>query len=1081
MNITVLSAGAGSGKTFSLTARMTELLRSGVRASGIIATTFTQKSAAELQERVRVRLLDEGMTDAANELSAALIGTVHSIGVRLLQRFAFEAGVSPLVEIIAAGDEQRLFNESLAQVLTEVRTEQLNRLADRLGLTKRSTDYDWRADILRLTDVARANNFSRDVLEKSKQASWETFSALLPPAQTTDALTWQNRLVNLLDQTMAALTENQADGTLKTREAVETLRNAQNQLKWRGELYWHEWVKLGKTGVGAKSKDLFEELRLFAYAHDEHFQFREDVRTFQYLIFDIAMDALGEYERYKRRRGLIDYTDMETYVSRLLRVDNVRETLRSELDLLLVDEFQDTSPIQLDIFLQLSQLAKQSIWVGDPKQSIYGFRGAEPALMQAIIDATGGIRPENILKQSWRSRADLVYAANAIFTRAFSHMPPEQVVLEPVFTHAKEAAVLDVAQAPHPPLVHWHFKSSVDERKVHASPWVEDCIAHQVRVLLAEQWPVFNKKRTAYRPVQPGDIAILCRSNETCRTVAAALHRAGLRAAIAQAGLLEAPEAKLLLAALKYLLTPSDHLSAAELLLLTDSKDVETLIAARREWIEARQTLEGKMSAATSDYRMMLQEVPVLQRIGQLRPLIADLSAAEIINVVLDELDLRRMVASWGDATRRLDNLEQLRRYALDYESACVRLHTAASLSGLLLWLAALADRQLDMQSSGESPDAVRVLTYHSSKGLEYPITICHSLQGNLREQVWGLNLVPETDKPDLNNILGNRWVRFWVNPYSDQVKGTRLEANLQASEAFQLATAQAQAEEARLLYVGLTRARDYLVFPTSVASTGWLNRVFNGGQGDIPTLNPDSEETPFYHDGVPLRCHTQIVQQPKDLETIAPEMGEVLFHPARAGKYMGARAPLIINSHVEAPPYALTLAKPLFFGDPLPVSGEYNLGVQQALQTYCMADVPKRPFAQREKMAKRQLAIRQVTDLVTVRDLLVQSNALHDALQKAVPLAHLFCKYPFDYAIGKRHLRLEADWIWENNDTLAVLHFAPFAQNMQKWESLAATALPFLGWLHHVATRAWPQKKVCTGLVFGVDGALVWTERLST
>jgi ATP-dependent helicase/nuclease subunit A len=111
LNIEILSAGAGSGKTYTLTGRMVSLLQQGIRPAGIMATTFTQKAAAELQDRVRVRLLEAGMRDAANELGQALIGTVHGIGVRLLQRFAFEAGVSPLVEIIAEGDSRRLFNE----------------------------------------------------------------------------------------------------------------------------------------------------------------------------------------------------------------------------------------------------------------------------------------------------------------------------------------------------------------------------------------------------------------------------------------------------------------------------------------------------------------------------------------------------------------------------------------------------------------------------------------------------------------------------------------------------------------------------------------------------------------------------------------------------------------------------------------------------------------------------------------------------------------------------------------------------------------------------------------------------------
>ncbi|MEO0733998.1 MAG: UvrD-helicase domain-containing protein, partial [Bacteroidota bacterium] len=101
-NLKLISAGAGSGKTYRLTQEMTTLLTSGqARPEGIIATTFTKRAAAELRERVRVKLLREGMSKEANELRNALIGTVHGLGVKLLRRFAFEAGVSPRVDIIA--------------------------------------------------------------------------------------------------------------------------------------------------------------------------------------------------------------------------------------------------------------------------------------------------------------------------------------------------------------------------------------------------------------------------------------------------------------------------------------------------------------------------------------------------------------------------------------------------------------------------------------------------------------------------------------------------------------------------------------------------------------------------------------------------------------------------------------------------------------------------------------------------------------------------------------------------------------------------------------------------------------------
>ena len=167
LNIKIISAGAGSGKTYRLTSEMVELLKCGVRASGIIATTFTKKAAAELQERVRVRLLEEGLTEQADELTNALIGTVHGLGVKLLRRFAFEAGVSPEVDIIADEDQQVMFNKSLATVLNLERMEKMDRYSNILGLNKKG-EYDWRTKVKQLTDVARSNDFSLEVLEKSK-------------------------------------------------------------------------------------------------------------------------------------------------------------------------------------------------------------------------------------------------------------------------------------------------------------------------------------------------------------------------------------------------------------------------------------------------------------------------------------------------------------------------------------------------------------------------------------------------------------------------------------------------------------------------------------------------------------------------------------------------------------------------------------------------------------------------------------------------------------------------------------------------------------------------------------------------
>jgi len=274
LNIKIISAGAGSGKTYRLTSEMVELLKSGVRASGIIATTFTKKAAAELQERVRVRLLEEGLTDQADELTNALIGTVHGLGVKLLRRFAFEAGVSPEVDIIADEDQQVMFNKSLATVLTLDRMEAMDRYTNTLGLNKKG-DYDWRTKVKELTDAARSNDFSIEVLEKSKKLSFESFVSFLGKKSTRPAEEFHSELIKKLEETINRIEANE-DETKTTQGVVDTLKTLRTELQLRGNLDWHKWVKISKVKVGVKSKEskilltsfsklqskLFENMRL---------------------------------------------------------------------------------------------------------------------------------------------------------------------------------------------------------------------------------------------------------------------------------------------------------------------------------------------------------------------------------------------------------------------------------------------------------------------------------------------------------------------------------------------------------------------------------------------------------------------------------------------------------------------------------------------------------------------------------------------------------------------------------------------------------------------------------------------------
>jgi ATP-dependent helicase/nuclease subunit A len=863
INLKIISAGAGSGKTFRLTAEMVELITNGVRTSGIIATTFTSKAAAELQERVRVKLLEEGLFEAANDLPNAMIGTVHSIGVKLLQRFAFEAGVSPEVSIMAAEDSQVMFNNALSTILTEDRIIYLEHLSTRLGLNKKGS-YDWRKNIREITDIARGNDFNINVLEKSKKMSFESFQTLLPPRVATTSAMLLDELVQQLDDTIYALQES-SDETKKTQDALKDFKQAKNEILQHKDLAWHQWVKLGKADVSVKSRAILEPLRELIAKHEALADFQDDIKGFIDAIFDMAMAAMEEFQQYKKMRGLIDYTDMEVLVKRLLDLPEVQAVLREELDLLMVDEFQDTNPIQLDIFFKLSQYAKNSIWVGDPKQSIYGFRGADPRLMQAIVDAQGGVKKEDIQLHSYRSRPDLVNATNAIFAKAFKNLPEAQVALIP---KRQEHAEFSLA------LKHWHFRYD-GEGRAPDKKWFNHCIADALRISLAEGIYVEQKDKSP-RLAQPSDVSILCRTNDECREVAEALHHVGLKAAIARTGLLATAEAQLLLACLKYTLYASDSLSIAEILTLATDLSTAEIIEDRLRYVVSLGDNYDEYQWASGNY--------YIEKINELRDKAREFSASELLNLLLEELDLRRLIMSWGNTSQRLDNVDIVRKMALEYEDACNRLQSAASLGGFLLWLDNIAAAQTDAQASGEQADAVNILTYHRSKGLEWPITICHALEGDLRDNIWGVSIIAEEEKVDLNDLLGKRWLRFWVNPYSDQSRGTPLLERIEQSEAQSTVTIAALEEEARLLYVGITRARDYLIFPSRKTPTKWLNRTWHK-QEHTPTLDPESQATEWEWQQQFVPIESTIFSYDKDIARLDMEDTKYQYFAERYGR----------------------------------------------------------------------------------------------------------------------------------------------------------------------------------------------------
>jgi ATP-dependent helicase/nuclease subunit A len=802
--IRLISASAGSGKTHRLVDELERAItreHNPVRPEAVIATTFTVKAASELRERVRSRLLESGHVDKAQRLGAARIGTVNAVCAQLVGDFAFELGLSPDVQVLDEIAAEQAFGRALSSIVSVTHEEgkQVVEPTSEAGaalmeLAERWQELDWFEDVQRIAGLARGNALDSKGLETCAARSLESLLAYFGPAEA-DGNAAERTLERALDGFLAA----PLDETKKTKDVVEFARTAQTRLKARRPLSWWTWAKLASAETGAKSREYYEPVRAAARGHERHPLLRSDLEQCIRHVFTLAARALDAYESYKRVWGLMDFVDQEARALELLAKPEVQDILREQVDLVLVDEFQDTSPLQLEIFLALSRLAPQSVWVGDQKQAIYGFRGTDPALMDAAIAALvehSGKEAQETLQHSWRSRAELVRLTSDMFAPAFDAVgiPADRVRLEPAPEIAAQPDAMGAV------VENWvlNTKRKEDDAAALAAAAGEllEDKAVRVRDVLSDE----------QRPVRPGDLAVLCRSNANCARVTQALENAGIPAVRPRTGLMRTPEARLLLAGLRLWVDVRQPLAAAEigrLLVHPDAAD---------EWLSA---VIGARGAAYTNQGEV-------ERIAAAREKLPDAGPLAAFDAVMEAVGAREICLRWGASAQRLANLDALRTLVSRYVAEGEIEGEAATVAGLVANVLGLADEGTDEQATLSREDAVTVGTLHSGKGLEWPITVLHEIDSARKPTAFGVHVVSDREGFDFGDPLSGRWIRYWPDPYAPQT-GTALHDGVRNGPEHDVAARRDARETLRLLYVGWTRARDRLVL------TGRPGKVIGG------------------------------------------------------------------------------------------------------------------------------------------------------------------------------------------------------------------------------------------------------------
>ncbi len=831
-----LRSGAGCGKTFVLALRYIHLLRSASTDSDplseLVALTFTDKAALEMSQRVRKMLLELGARSEGefrarvqgwiDRLGEARIGTIHSFCSALLRANAIEAGIDPSFAVCSdALQARRLLSEAADDACLEaVESEQtdvaelLTRMAypkvvelvvdlAELRTTCRLEDYqDPRAIVQRWErlrrETARAEwaRLAADVDYRAELDRAEAHSCSDPHDRLADYRSQQVRLVRgLLD-----------DPACRTAQTMDLLDDAPGNIgsgkAWGGK----DMLLSVRSGL----KNLVARAMAMSPLTRPLNELDEQAAAFLATLTGLARRTIERYRLAKRSAGLLDFTDLLDHAGRMLR-DNpaLRTRLAGQIRQLLIDECQDTDAFQVELLMTLVDPQRglkgevpqgRLFLVGDAKQSIYRFRGAQLEVFEDLCQRLGPDRQED-LDLSFRSHAGVVEFVNHVFAPlmgpAYSPIRARREVLP-----AEHSVEILLARRDEGPI------DSADQ----ADRAQAAAVAQRIRRMVDDgERRVWDAQAGAWRAVRWGDVAILFARMTNSLLYERELQRMEVPYYVLSGmGFFQQQEVFDVLNALRAIDNPLDDLALlgvlrSSLVGLDDNVLLHLAMALRPPYFPA---LLEEVRAGRTPLASVLGG-PRSRALGEAVAMIHDLHRRKdavgidrTLGELLERTAYEAVLLAQFQGKRMLGNVRMLlaRAAAAAGQGTCL----ADFLAEMDEFVAA-EQRHEQAAVEGEAEDVVRVLTIHKAKGLEFPVVIVPDLNVGrrsnsptlLQRRDWGLTLkVKPEDEEDksqpLSFLMANRLEE------QDQLR-----------------------EDIRKYYVALTRAQDFLV----LAGAAWRTR----------------------------------------------------------------------------------------------------------------------------------------------------------------------------------------------------------------------------------------------------------------